>query len=157
MAKLSEIGTKIESTIPELEALPFKLELKAANVAEGLLALRTFSTGAQGVYDTKGNKLKVYSAGYAQKRKKFGLQVANKDLIFSKDNSIIMTNIKIGLSDGRPVLGFLKEKASLIAGYQEEQNNTKIFQLNDEERAEVIRQVKEFYISELKRITQKWH
>ena len=153
MATLREIAGKIEATIPEIEALMGELELLAAQEADVLINLRVFNGGAK---DIRGRELKPYTEAYAKKREKAGLQTARKDLIFNKDSSVIFSNIRVGLTQNKPALGFIKEKGAEIGGYQEKQNNTKIFQLNDEERRIVKEKVREHLFKRLREITQQW-
>lgn len=154
--KPEDLQNKIEASIPEIEKMAANVELMAAQSARVQLELRTFSSGGDGVKDTKGRKLKKYSKAYAKKREKAGLQTENKDLVFSKDTSIIKDSIDVGNKDGKPVLGFTRDKGAEIAGYQEEQNNTIIFSLNQSEVDKVKRDVKDFAIRELQKITEGW-
>src|SRR5690606_29136797 len=120
------------------------------------LELRTFSTGGSGVKDVHGNSLTKYSAQYAKKREKAGLQTANKDLIFSSNTSVIKDNINTGLSNGKPALGFINTEGAKIAEYQEKQNDTKILQLNESERQKVTEDVKKYVMQALRDEIAKW-
>jgi len=147
----------IEASLVDIEALNSKIELYAAQNARVALELRTFSTGGQGVKDVNGNKLSNYSPQYAKKRKAHGLQTANKDLIFSSDTSVIKDNITLGLAGGIAALGFIKEEGATIAGYQEEREKVKIFELNTAERDAVILKAQEFAIEQMRLIAQSWN
>lgn len=153
---LKETKDKITKSLSQLDILSYNIELRAANEAEVQLALRTFATGDTGVKDVEGNKLKNYSKPYAKKRKKAGLQIANKDLVFKKQGSLIASNIVIGTKDDKPALGFKTQQAFDVAGYQEEQNDTKIFQLNAEERQKVNLAVKDYLFEQYKKMVQSW-
>lgn len=154
--KPEDLEKKVEESIPEIEEIAAKAELMAAQSARVQLERRTFSTGGSGVKDIHGKPLSKYSEQYAKKREKAGLQTANKDLIFSSNTSVIKDNINTGLSNGKPALGFVKEDGAKIAGYQEQQNDTKIFQLNDSEKQKVTDQVKSFVMQSLRDIVSKW-
>lgn len=173
MADQEEIQRKIEKSLEDIPEITSKAELMAANSANVQLQLRTFAAGGTGVKDINGRSLKPYvkpkliegergvkkdgKGQYAEKRVKAGLQVDHKDLVFSKNTSVIKDNISVGLENGTPALGFINEKGALIAGYQEQQNDTKIFQLNDKEREVVKSDVKEFVMGALKKMVEKWH
>jgi hypothetical protein len=152
--KPEDLQKKIEGSIPEIEKMSANLELMGAQSARVQLELRTFSTGGEGVKDIRGRKLKKYSEGYAKKREAAGLQTENKDLIFSKDTSIIKDSIDVGNSDGRPVLGFTRSKGAEIAGYQEKQNGSLIFSLNATETEKVKKDVKEYAMAQLRKIIE---
>lgn len=156
MDELKNISDKVEKSIPEIEKLSSDLSLVAAQSAQVKLISRTFS-GNKGVLDIDGRPLSKYSAEYAKKRLKNGLQIANKDLIFDKNSSAIFNSLDVGTKSGVPAFGFSKEKGAKIAGYQESQNNTKIFQLNKQERDQVITDVMDFVREKLKEIVNKWH
>lgn len=172
MADQEEIQRKIEKSIDDIPNIVENVELMAANSARVQLELRTFSTGNTGVKDVNGKNLKPYVkpklvdgkrgpkkdkyGTHAEKRLKAGLQIDNKDLVFSKDTSVIKDNITIGLDGDKPALGFVKEEGALVAGYQEEQNDTKIFQLNDSEREAVKSDVKDYVMNSLRKLVDSW-
>lgn len=151
MAKLSDIGRKIEATIPKFEKLGYNHELFVAQEALVQLSLRVWTDG--GVKDVRGNLLKPYSHDYAIKRVVAGYQARVKDLEIT---GALRRSTDVGSKDGKPAMGFTDEDLSKIAGYQEEQNETKIFQLADNERKEVLEKGKEFVFSELRKITKEW-
>src|SRR6478609_3393722 len=107
----------IEASLDDIAALNSKIELQAAQSARVALELRTFSTGGTGVKDVNGNKLSPYVkpklvegkrgmkkskyGTWAEKRLAAGLQIDNKDLVFDKNSSRIMTSINVGVSDGK--------------------------------------------------------
>lgn len=156
MASFEQYASKIEQSIDELPFITGRVELAAAQEAYVQLLQRTFATGGTGVRDIYGNKLSAYSDAYAKKRLKHGRQVQNKDLVYSSDTSVIKDNIMVGMSGGKPAMGHLNERGYLISTYQEEQNNTKIFQLNDTEKANVTEVIKEQVMSELSQMVKKW-
>jgi hypothetical protein len=152
----NDIAKKVNDSIIDLEKLAYNIELRAANEAEVQLGLRTFATGNTGVKDVNGNKLTDYKEPYAKKRLKAGLQVANKDLVFKKQGSLIFSHIKIGTKESKPALGFTNKQASDVAGYQEKQNNTKIFQLTATEREKVNLAAKDYLFEQYKKMVQSW-
>lgn len=153
MANIDEIGKKIEDTLDDIKELPGQLELFSAQQSFALFMERTFTTG--GVKDIKGNSLKPYTAAYKKVREnnKPSLQTDNKDLQFTGK---LFRSINVGLSIGKPAMGITNEDSSKIAGYQEEQNNTKIFQLNDAERERVIDDTKSYMFEKLRNIVSQW-
>lgn len=153
---LKDIESKITNSLPEIEKLGSDLELFSAQQSQVKLLERTFS-GNKGVSDIHGTPLTKYSAAYAAKRIKAGLQVDKKDLIFNKNSSSIFNSLDVGASQGKPAFGFSTQKGAQIAGYQEKQNNTKIFQMNDKERADVMEEARIFVFDRLKKITSTWH
>lgn len=154
---LSDYQKKIEASLEEIPKITENADLLAAQEARVQLELRTFATGGSGVKDVNGQPLSKYSEAYAKKRKAAGLQTDNKDLIFSKDTSIIKDNIDVGLSDGKPAMGHVKQDGYLISTYQEEREKKVIFSLNDQEKENVKNTVKEYLMSALKEMTKKWH
>lgn len=156
MATLQEIADKIGASIPELEKLREEIELFATQQSFAIFIERTFTKG--GVRDISGNLLKPYSEQYAKLRAsgKLGTiyQTAVKDLQITGK---LFHSIGPGVSNGVSAMGIDDSRSALIAGYQEEQNDTKIFQLSDAERAEVVKQTKEYYFKRLKEIIQQWH
>jgi hypothetical protein len=172
-SNMGDLQKKIEASVDSIPQLTADAELLAAQAADVQLLLRTFATGGKGVKDINGNNLKPYvkpklvqgkrglkkdkHGTWAEKRLKAGLQIDNKDLIFSSDTSVIKDNIAVGTASDKPALGFTKSDGALIAGYQEEQNKTQIFQLNDGERENVNKQVKGFIMEGLKKMVESWH
>jgi len=152
----AEYAAKIEQSIDELPVIIGEVEVLAAQESHVQLFLRTFATGGQGVKDVNGNKLSGYSDQYAKRRIKAGLQVANKDLIFSSDTSTIKDNIMVGISGGKPSMGHLNERGYLIATYQEEQNNTRIFELTQSEIDNVRETIKTHVMQKLSEMVKKW-
>ncbi len=155
MSDFDKYAKKIEASIDELPLALGRIELAAAQEAQVQLLLRTF-VGGQGVRDIYGNKLSAYSDAYAKKRLKNGRQIQNKDLVYSSDTSAIKDNITTGISGGKPAMGHLNERGYLIATYQEERENTKIFQLNDAEKANVTEILREQTKIELSNLVKNW-
>ena len=155
MSDFEKYAAKIEQSIEELPIITGEVELLAAQDAYVQLMMRTF-VGGTGVKDVNGNKLSKYSEQYAKKRLKAGLQIANKDLVFSSDTSSIKDNIMVGMSGGKPAMGHLNERGYLIATYQEEQNNTKIFELNQSEIDQVRDTIKTHVMEKLSEMVAKW-
>lgn len=158
MAKtLEDFRKSIEASLEDIGKINFQCELLGAQEANVQLQLRTFATGGSGVKDIGGKKLSKYSPAYAKKREKAGLQVANKDLIFSSNTSVIKDNIAVGLSGGKSAMGFVNQEGAKIAGYQEEREKTVIFKLNDSEVANVSAAVKKFGMDSIKKISEGWN
>ncbi len=156
MADLNDYQKKIEASLGDISKLTYNIELFAAQEARVQLELRTFATGGSGVKNVNGGNLSPYSKAYAQRRIKAGLQADKKDLIFSKDSSVIKDNITVGLSNQKPALGFLKKEGAEIAGYQEEREKVKIFETTPAEREKVAEAVKEYMMKEIGKIFDSW-
>lgn len=156
MNEFKKISDKIDASIPEIEKLSSDLSLVAAQSAQVKMLSRTFS-GNKGVLDVDGRPLSGYSTAWAKKREDAGLQTEKKDLIFNKNSSAIFDSLQVGISNGIPTLGFTKSKGADIAGYQEDQNNTKIWQLNKAERDEVVSDTREFVKERMREIIKSWH
>jgi hypothetical protein len=152
MAKSDEIGKKIIATLPDFRKLARNIELLSAQKAQELLLGRVYS-GGEGAKDTKGKALSPYSTAYAKKREKAGRQVEKKDLLFT---GALFESIQIGTEDEIPTLGFLTQYGADVSGYQEEQNKTSIFSLNDEERKQIKDTVSAYVQNSLKDIVRKW-
>lgn len=153
MPKANEIVKKINDSLPELEKLAYDAELLAAQKANELLFARTFASN-DGVHDSKNAKLKGYSKAYAKKRENAGRQTKNKDLQFT---GALFESVQVGIESNKPALGFLTQRSAEIAGFQEEQNNTKIFVLNQNEIDEVKKDVVEFTMKRLSEIVKSWY
>lgn len=156
MSSPEELQKKIAASIDEVAALMGTVELRGAQSARVKLELRTFSTGGTGVKDINGNPLTPYSEAYKKKRAREGLQTNSKDLIYSKNTSIIKDSITVGLSAGKPALGFTRAEGAEIAGYQEEQNKTKIFQVASGELTDIKTEIKNLVMAKLREITKNW-
>src|SRR5688572_1922326 len=142
----------------------------AAQSANVQLELRTFASGGSGVKDIKGTELSKYVkpklidgvhgprkdkyGTWAEKREAKGLQTNHKDLIFTGE---FQRSFVVGLSHGKPAFGMLNARAAEIAEGQEDQNKTKIFQLNDAERENVKKDVKNYVMGALKDMVKGWH
>lgn len=148
--KANEISKKLDELIPDFQKLMYDSELLAAQTANSILLGRVFSRGAK---DINGSDLKPYSEGYAKKRERAGRQTKKKDLIFT---GALFESVQVGTKDNRPAMGFLNEGNATIGSYQEEQNNTKIFQLSDQEREVVKKEVSDFVLNGIKEIVAKW-
>lgn len=148
---------KIEASLGDISRITYNAELLAAQEGRVQLELRTFATGGTGVKDVNGRSLSKYSDAYAKRRAKAGLQTSNKDLVFSKNTSVIKDNIDVGLSDGKPALGHVKPDGATIAGYQEEREGDDIFRLNEKEKSVVVETVKTYVMDELRKLVQSWN
>lgn len=153
---LSDYQKKIEESLSKLSEITYNAELLGAQHGRVLLELRTFATGGSGVKDITGKNLSKYSKAYAARRKKAGLQIANKDLIFDKNTSSIRDNIDIGLTQWKTALGHVKEDGYKIATYQEDREGMTIFALNDSEKKEVGDVVKAALMESIKKMVQGW-
>lgn len=170
MSGPEDIQKKIEQSIPLLSDIAANAELRAAQSANVQLELRTFAAAGSGVKDIKGKELSDYVkpkliegkhgprkdkyGTHAEKRAAKGLQTDHKDLIFTGE---FARSITVGLSGGKPALGMLDKRAADIAAGQEEQNKTKIFQLNDAEREAVKKDVKDYVMGALRDMVKSWH
>jgi len=153
MATAKEIEKKIIDSLPEIEKIGYDSELIAAQRSLELLFARTFAAPGDGVRDVDNAKLKPYTLPYAKWRAKRGYQIKNKDL---QVTGALHESIQVGSSDGRPALGFLTERSTLIATYQEEQQGNIIFSLNAEEVEEVKKTIAEFAINRMSEIVKTW-
>lgn len=153
MPTLEEIGKKIERTLPEIAALPAKLELFSAQESFAIFMARTFSTG--GAKDADGNLLKPYTAAYKKVRENHTpkLQTDFKDLQVSGK---LFRSINPGVSQGRAAMGITNEDSAKISEYQEEQNGSLIFVLGTQERATVIEKTNAYLIENLRNIIAGW-
>jgi hypothetical protein len=136
---IGDYQKKIEASLGDISRITYNAELLAAQEGRVQLELRTFTTGGTGVKDVNGKSLSKYSDAYAKRRAKAGLQTTNKDLVFSKNTSVIKDNIDIGLSDGK------------------EREGTDIFRLNEKEKSIVVETVKNYVMAELRKMVQGWN
>lgn len=90
-------------------------------------------------------KLGSYSLAYGKKRDKAGRQVSVKDLEFHGN---LRRAITVGTYENGYALGFLYDKARLIAEGQEGQTRTTIFAPSDEERQLMM----DIFIDQLSRV-----
>lgn len=157
MADLSDYQKRIEASLEDISKITYNAELLAAQESRVQLELRTFATGGTGVKDVTGKTLSKYSKAYASKRKKAGLQTENKDLIFDKNTSAIKDNIDVGLSNGKPAMGHVKQEGYLIAGYQEKREGKDIFIINEQEKNNAVNAAKEYLMNALKELAKSWH
>lgn len=158
MAKtLAEYQKAIEASLQDISKITYNAELLAAQQARVQLELRTFATGGTGVKDVSGKNLSNYSKAYAKRREKAGLQIANKDLEFNKNSSSIRHNLDVGISDGGPAFGHIKENGYRIAGYQEEREGVNIFKLNDQEINNIRKTVKDSVMEAIRKLAEGWN
>lgn len=154
MAKsLQDYKKAIEASLEDISKLTFNAELLGVQEARVQLEQRTFALGGQGVKDSSGNSLSKYSAAYARRRERSGLQTTNKDLIFTGEFS---RNVTVGTSNGKPAYGFVTAQAAKIAEGQEKREGVEIFTLNQSEIDNVRETVKESLMAAIREMVKKW-
>lgn len=125
---LKEVANKFEKLGICIGENKNVIEISALSDSIAAFKFRVF--GNLGGFDEQGKGLGDYSKAYLKKRRLKGKNNEQKNLVFDGN---LRNSIEVGIAEGKNVFGFTDLKLEEIARFQEQQLNTDIFGVNDDE------------------------